>query len=324
MAKHITLGKPLGGFLAGAGLDELALAGGSVFFVNPGLGSDTTSFSDGKSPDHSFATATDAFANTTDGHNDVVIFVAQATADNPAVTIPWSKSYTHLIGAGGGPVSTAGRARIVGTAAVDLASVATFSGSGCVVKNIQFYNGANAASAAGAVVVSGSRNKFVNCHFAGMGDTGASAIAASYSLTVTGDENEFVGCTIGLDTVLRGASNVAQLIIGATGLHAARNVFDRCRFISYSETAGAFIAQIVAADRYNIFRDCVFYNFSVNHGVTITNCFNDTTEGNTHNIILQGSNQLIGITGWSDTLTNIWTPGANGTATYGVATNPAA
>jgi hypothetical protein len=324
MAKRITLGKPLGGFLAGAGLDELALAGGGVFFVNPGSGSDTTSFSDGKGPDHSFSTVTEALGNATAGKNDVVILVAQATADTPAVAIPWNKSYTHLIGAGGGSVSTAGRARIVGTAALDLAQVATFSVDGCIVKNIQFYNGGDAAAAAGAVVVSGSRNKFVNCHFAGMGDTGASAVAASYSLTVTGDENEFVGCTIGLDTVLRGASSVAEFVLGSATAHPARNVFDRCRFISYSETAGAFIAKIISADRYNIFRDCLFYNFSAT-GVSMTNAFNDTTETfYSHRIVLQGGNQLIGITGWSDTLTNIWTPGVNGAATYGVSLNPSA
>jgi hypothetical protein len=192
------------------------------------------------------------------------------------------------------------------------------------VKNIQFYNGGDAAAAAGAVVVSGSRNKFVNCHFAGMGDTGASAVAASYSLTVTGDENEFVGCTIGLDTVLRGASSVAEFVLGSATAHPARNVFDRCRFISYSETAGAFIAKIISADRYNIFRDCLFYNFSAT-GVSMTNAFNDTTETfYSHRIVLQGGNQLIGITGWSDTLTNIWTPGVNGAATYGVSLNPSA
>jgi hypothetical protein len=325
MSKRITLGKPLGGFLAGAGLDELALAGGHVFWVNPGAGSDTDSFFNSKSPDKPFLTTAEGYANTTDGNNDVVCFIAQATKDTPAATLAWSNNYTHLIGVGGGLVQTAGRARINYEAAAGPAQLVTFSGNGCVVKNMQFFNGPVLGTASGAVVVSGDRNKFVNSHFAGMGDVTSSAVAGSYSLTVTGSENEFIDCTIGLDTILRGASNVAQLILGATGKRATRNVFKRCRIVSASETTGAFMASIVEADRYTIFDDCVFYNFSVNEAVNLVDCFTDA-ETRTHDIIISGKSRLVGITGWGTAaaITHMWIENVAGAGTSGIELQPTA
>jgi hypothetical protein len=322
MAKRITLGKPLGGFLAAVGLEELALAGGHVFFVNPGAGSDTLSFFDGKSADRPYATTAEAFANTADGKNDVVVLQAQPTSDDLAAAIAWNQSYTHLVGTGGGLVQTAGRARIHCEAAAGPAQLVTFSGNGCKVANIQFYNGPILGTASGAVIVSGDRNKFANCHFAGMGDATSAAVAGSFSLQVTGNENEFHFCTIGLDTITRGASNVAQLLLGSASSQPTRNFFNRCRFVSASETAAAFMAEIITADRYTIFRDCTFYNFSVNHTNTLANCFKNTEEARTHDIILEGDNRLIGIDGWADTVSNLWIGNVGGAGTYGIKLNP--
>ena len=322
MARRITLGKPLGGFLAGAGLDELALAGGNVYWLNPGAGSDTDSFFDGRSPDKPYATLTKAEDVTVDGHNDVVCFIAQATKDTPAAVITWDKSYTHLIGVGGGSVRTAGRARVNVEAASGPAELVTFSGNGCVVKNIQFFNGPISGSASGAATVSGDRNKFVNCHFAAPGDTTSSAVAGAYALTLTGSENEFIGCTIGIDTILRGASHVAQLIIGSASKRATRNRFKDCLIVSQSETAGAFMASLVAADRWTIFENCIFYNFSTNWATNLTDCFK-ISETRTHDLILDNC-RMVGITGWANTLTHVWINNVNGAGTTGVELNPTA
>jgi hypothetical protein len=324
MARRITLGKPLGGFLAGAGLDDLALAGGNVHFVNPGAGSNTSSFFDGKSSDKPYATVAEAYANTSTGKNDVVLLIGQATADILTATIAWNTDYTHLIGVGGGKIQDRGRSRIMSTGVYDLTQLVTFSGVGCRVQNIHFSNEADVASATHGVVVSGIRNQFIHCHFAGCMDTGTSAIAASDSLLVTGTENEFIDCTIGNDTVLRGAANVAVMTHGATS--RVRNIFRRCKFISYSETAASIMARFVTAERGIIFEDCLFYNFSQAWAHNLTDCFSVDDDASTYDIILQGNNRLVGITGWAGagSLAHIWIPNINGAGTSGIELNPTA
>ena len=166
----------------------------------------------------------------------------------------------------------------------------------------------------GAVVVSGSRNVFYNSMIFGMGHTTPANRAGSYSVDVSGSENYFERCTIGTDTVRRSAAN-AELIVSGP-----RNSFRDCKFAAESDDTGKFMVTIDATSdlRSVIFEDCLFYCYSQNQAVTITDAFN-ISGGATHDVILKGNNILIGIGGWAANASTVEAAGPAPNAGYGVA-----
>jgi hypothetical protein len=272
-----------------------------VYFVDPANGNNAN---DGETVQTAVADVATAYAKTTANQNDVVVFIGGPTASNPTAGIVWSKSYTHLVGIST-PISMGQRCRIVNTAANDLATLFTLSGNGCVMKNIQLFDGKDSAADGACGLVSGNRNYFENCFIAGMGDATASGPATrsgSYSLKVSGAENKFVDCTVGLDTVIRTAAN-AELVVSGP-----RNRFVHCDFRSYSETAGKFLVKIDSTVdlRDTIFDNCLFFNYTVNYATGITDAFN-IPAGSTHYVILKGNCMLVGVgSGWADTVTYLY------------------
>lgn len=264
-------------------------------------------------------TLTAAKAKVTTGQNDTVIAIPGDSADEPATALTWALDYTHLIGYGNNLPGMGQRCRIVGTAALDLAQILTISGSGCLFKNLKFSNEGDAAGALGAVIVSGGRNHFKNVMFAGMVHATPGAEALGYSLTVSGEENYFEDCVIGLDTILRSAANAELILTGK------RNHFRHCFFQSYSKTAAKVLVRVTnTADmRYNVFEDCLFYNYTENWVDGIDNVFDMPASGPTHDIILWGKNEFHGqIDGWADTLTHIKSGAPATGAGFGVAIAP--
>lgn len=295
-----------------------------IFVVDPqsGHGSNSNPGTSFKAP---LATVNAAAALCTANHNDCVLVVGGPTGNALTAAITWP-AYTHLVGLSA-PKAVGQRCRVTGSTALDLAALITFSGAGCMVKNIQFQNGSDAAAIKNAVVVSSDYNHFENCQFSLTHATAAST-SGSAALALSGSENSFVGCAIGNDTVLRAGTNVVGELSITGG--AGRNTFDNCRFLSWSETAGKYlVTEATAAGgtaRWNEYNNCLFQNYSENWLVTLTNAFDLVADAGatTHNTILRGACQLVGITGWGDVLTHIHTPGVNGTATYGIDTAPAA
>lgn len=286
------------------------------YVVDPVNGADAANR--GKNFNQPLASVTYAENLCTADQHDAVVFISGDTADTPAAAIAWDKDFTHLIGMSSPIPGVGQRCRIVGSAAADLTHVVTFSGKGCIVKNIQFYNGADADVDSGAVIESGGRNFFENCAFFGMQHATPGARAGSYSLKVSGEENLFYRCQIGQNTILRAAAN-AELAL-ASG--ATRNTFRECHFSSYSETAGKFMVRLDAGvDRWQKFIDCVFENFSVNWANTLTNCF-DIDVASTHHVIFQGDNVLVEIDGWADTVTHLYSAAPVPNAGFGVAVQP--
>jgi hypothetical protein len=265
-------------------------------------------------------TLTAAAALQTSDQHDTACMLASDAQDEPAAIVVWNKDHTHLIGLSGDLPGMGQRCRVVGTAALDLVRLLTLSGSGCIFKNLKFSNEGDAATALGAVLVSGDRNYFKNVMFAGMAHATPAAEALGYSLTVSGEENYFEDCTIGLDTIVRGAAN-AELI-----LSGKRNHFRRCIFQSNSVTAAKVLVRVDNSGgdlRYNIFEDCLFWNYTENWATGIDNVFDMPAAGATHTIIMWGKNEFHGqISGWADTLTHI-KGGAPATgAGFGVAVSP--
>lgn len=289
-------------------------ANSQVYLVDPDNG---VAGRDGKTLETTLPTVQEAYALTTTDEHDVVLMISNDSASELAAALDWSKDFTHLVGMSSNLNGVGQRCRVVGTAALDLVYLIDFQGKGCIVRNINFSNEADANVDSGAVIVSGGRNEFTNCYFAGMLHTTPAARAGSYSLNLTGEECEFNRCAIGVDTIVRAAANAELVVDGG----AVRNAFIKCRFQSASETAGKFLVSITDMDRWIEFEDCVFYNFSVNHVNTLTNAFSDT-EGSTHDVIFRGKNVLVGIDGWGDTVTSMWFADSVPAAGAGVAINP--
>lgn len=287
---------------------------GNTFFLDEDHGSDSY---DGKSSNRAFKTLTTAKAAMVANQNDTLIWFGGPTGDTPTASITWDLNYTRIIGISG-PLEVGQRCRIVGDATNDLTPIMTISASGCVFENIQWFQGKDANTDGGAVDVTGSRNTFINCFFAGMGHATPAARAGAYSLKVTGQECKFFNCAIGLDTITRAAAN-AELWI-STG--AARLTFQHCRFLSQSDTNTHLMVLIDGLDRWVEFEACTFHNFSVNWATSLTNAISDTV-ATTHNVYLRGTeNAIYGITGWADTVTHIYGIGPVPNAGYGVAIAP--
>lgn len=297
-----------------------------VYLVDPANGSDSNPGTSVKAP---LASVAAAYAKCTTNQNDCVVMIGGPTADNPTAAITWSKSYTHLIGLSGDLPGMGQRCRIVNHADNDLAVLFTLSGSGCIVKNIQFFDGKNSAADGACVLVSGSRNHFQNVFVAGMGDAtalGPATRAGSYSLKVSGSENFFENCTIGVDTVARSAANSELIVAGE------RNYFKGCTVRSQSTTAGKFLVTVdnSAGDlRDTIFEDCLFFNYTANWAGGIDNAFDMPAAGNTHWVVLKGNNIIVGLvnaanatTGWADVVTHMYGAGAAPNAGFGVGLNP--
>lgn len=228
---------------------------GNSYFVAPGTGSDSN---DGLTPQTAWATLAHALDECTANQNDVVYLLAQSntaadTTDYQSVALDWNKDLTHLIGVGASPF-IGSRARIAQlSTALTIEDLFTVSADNCLIANIAVFQGVASSTATSprACVVSGQRNRFVNCQLQGNGDTGGSMdTAGARSLAVTGAENTFEDCYIGLDTVIR-ATQTAEVTIG----NIARTTFLRCMINTYTSLSTFKAVTYTAPDRFVLFKD---------------------------------------------------------------------
>lgn len=301
-------------------LGLLMQAGGNWYYCDPTNGNANN---DGLTPTTAVSSLDTAYGFCRDGYNDGVIFLGGATSYQPSAAMTWSKSFCHLIGATNSLPGMGQRARIVGTSGNDLSVLFTLSGSGCLISNIQFFDGKDSAADGACVLVSGSRNHLVNCFVAGMGDataSGPATRAGSYSLKVSGSENTVTNCTVGLDTIERTAANSELIVSGV------RNRFIGCEFRSNSTTAGKFLVKIDNSGgdlRDTQFEDCLFFNYSSNWATGITDAFDMPSGGSTHYVIMRGDNVFVGVgMGVADTVTRIYSAAPQPNAGFGIGLNP--
>jgi hypothetical protein len=235
--------------------------------------------------------------------HDTVLFLAGATADNPTAAIAWDKSYTHLIGVGSELPGLGQRCRVVMAAATAVTPVITFSGNGCIVKNMQF-NQEKASGASGVAIVTGQRCLFENVFF--MCPT--SATAASYSLKVSGGENVFKRCTIGQHTLVRSAATRGLWLYKGDG-DCHRNKFIDCEFLSWASGGGT--AHVLAYTDVDIdvevftafFENCLFANIGP---ATLAVAIDDNCAATDHRLYLRGQgNCFAGCTAVADPLTYV-------------------
>jgi len=207
----------------------LPFSQGNIYHVRPANGNDGNY---GDHPDSAYKTLAKAQAVATANQNDIVLLyyesnTAGSTTDYQSATLAWAKDNVHLIGVGAGPM-IGQRARIAQlSSALTLGDLFSLSANNCLIQGIEIYQGAaNAAPTQTynrAMVLTGMRNRIINCQISGIGDTSMD-LAGSCSLEVDGDENYFGDCYIGLDTYLRNGTATTEINING----GTRNLFDRC------------------------------------------------------------------------------------------------
>lgn len=260
------------------------VAVGTVYFLDPANGSDTN---DGLSSGAARRTLSSAYGSCTAGKNDTVVLIADGSTTATArvdAAFTWSKNETHLMGFCA-PVLISQRARIAPTATTTaFANFFTLSASGCIFQNIQWFHGFNTGTTAAiCMTVTGSRNYFVRCHIAGMGDAASAQDAGSRSLKIGSGgsgENYFEDCTVGIDTVTRTVANASVEFAGAT----TRNTFRRCLFPIMTSSAtvlGILGTGNGCCDRSQLFHDCTFENAikSTSTQMTVLGSFTTASPG---------------------------------------------
>jgi hypothetical protein len=229
--------------------------GSKVFVVDYVNGNDSNP---GTKWDAPLKTIEAAYALTTTLKNDTILLVGNGTSNTAAAAMTWSNSYTHLVGLNsGGPEP---RSRIKCGAALATTPFITWSGSGCIVKNISFWHETSDAAGLVNVLVSGGRNLFEGCQFAGGVSTNNATGARSLKIGgANASGNTFKNCFVGCDTVQAVAGNYALEFV--TG--AMHTMFEDCTF---ALTAGAtttvhvYASAAASVGRFNIFKRCFFIN----------------------------------------------------------------
>lgn len=228
---------------------------GDIYYVKPYSGSDANN---GKTPAKAFKTLRYALSQATADQNDVVYLMSESntaanTTDYLDSALDWNKDGVHLIGVNCGSM-LGQRSRIAQLSTVKtIEDLFTVSADNCLIANIEVFHGvASGTQTAGrAMVVSGQRNRIVNCQISGIGDSSFDD-AGARSLAVTGSENTFQHCYIGLDTIIRGTA-AAEVTIG----DVARTIFEDCFFNTYTSLSTFKMVTYSAPDRFVLFKNCV-------------------------------------------------------------------
>lgn len=266
---------------AAAFIGSQFLTQGKTLFVRPRTGG-----GNGLSPKRALSTLVAALAKATADQNDVVNLMPESasytlTSDLQSVALDWNKDLVHLIGAGAGsPFGSRARIGFVSTY-VGTGCLFTVSADACFFKNLLFAVDVSSANPVGCVNVTGERNVFENCQFAGMLHANLDT-ANNYSLRVSGGENYFHHCIIGADTIPRGTADNSELVLASTGNgEGARNMFEDCLFVTMAEAdTHQFVKRPASgSDRSTIFRNCAFLNFDAGGGATMLEVFDVTAGG---------------------------------------------
>jgi len=273
---------------------------GNVVHLKPSNGDDANMGTDPK--DDAVKTWTRGLA-LLDADQNSILYVysednsASGTTDYQSSTLTLNKDGVKYIGVNSGGIMGQ-RSRIAQlSTALAVGPLVTFSGSNCFMSGIHIYHGVDdSTSGTAAMSVTGDRNHFYRCHFAGIGhatmDTGNNC-----SLSLTGDENLFEECTIGLDTVGRGTASNSEIYF-PTGGQATRNIFRNCIIPTSADAATHqfLVSTLASIDQYILFENCLFVNATVGGTSTMTEAFD--VAANAGGTIILRNCTLVGCTEW--------------------------
>ena len=251
-------------------LNNYNLTTGNVYYLDPVNGNDNNN---GQYAAGAVKTLAAGYALLTSGHNDMLVLIGNGAASGSvyiSTGFTWAKNAAHFVG-NCAPTRLSQRSRIAPTAAITpFANFFTVSGSGCMFSNLEFVTDFTLGTTAEiCMTVTGGRNVFSRCHFAGMIGATAAGDTGSRNLLVSGStgENLFSQCTIGVDTTARTALNASVEFQS----YAVRNIFEDCTFPIYVTGSGTTALLIYAGathtmDRWNQFRACRFLNAATKSG----------------------------------------------------------
>jgi len=266
---------------------------GTVFYVDPTGGSDTTN--NGKTPSRAFATVAAAFDAATSGEHDVILIAPTGGTGRTTETtaISWNKRFVHLVG-NAAPTAQDARAGI----SFGTGGSLTISENGCIFSTLTF-NGTTDINV--PVTLSGDYNAFLGVDFKGSLNATTGDDTAARALVISGgQENYFANCTLGADTFDRSAANATLEFASA----ASRNVFENCRFIMSTDATTpvhVLFTGTSAIDRWVEFKDCLFYNFTANDAAEPAAVMDLSAQTATGHVLLTGNCQLHHIDNWEAT-----------------------
>lgn len=251
----------------------LGFTQGKYYFVKPSSGNDVNN--DGLSPDSAFKSLLRAYNAAQANRNDVIFLMgegnsADACTSRQITTLTWAKDCLHLIGINSG-ASVSPRSRIGFVSDYATASnLMTVSANGCHFANLQLFEGVASALPTGCLKVSGSRNRFDNCHIAGIGND-ANDIAGAYSILLdAAAENDFNNCVIGLTTIGAGSAANSDLRVDTA---SARNNFTDCKFVRRVDHATDYVfvrvVDATAIEDWLNFTRCQFIATATNYTPTL-------------------------------------------------------
>lgn len=254
-----------GGVAVGGGMLPVMGYGAKSFFIHGSSGADGNS---GLSPKEPLKTLTAAYALMEDGRGDVAYILNDGSTGATVrdVALVWAKDNCHIVGLGAPAINQRVRISTV-SASTDVDAYTpylTLSASGCIIKNVSWFQGNSEDSVASVGhLVSGSRNYYENVSII----TGAAAHQGDevcYNLQITGSENVFNNCYIGQDTASRSNFASANVRFGSGASdEATRNIFRDCVFPMFADGAAPiFVTAPTAFDtsRWNLMERCNFIN----------------------------------------------------------------
>lgn len=235
-------------------------------------------------------TITAAHAAMTTGQCDVAYL--SPDSHSQAAGITWSLNNSALIGQAFAGMHGM-RSRIGHSANFD--ALLTVSGYGNLFKNIYLMHGRGSATNLHCIEVTGDRNVFQHCHFAGPLHATEAATAGYSVLELTGAaECWFDHCTFGVNTTARSAANTILRL----GAGSGTNVFENCIFSSMSSDTDPIMIEVLVGltSGWTLFKSCTFINFSANWAKDLVVAATISCAVQQHKLIFTPDCNFIGIT----------------------------
>lgn len=260
-----------------------------------------------------FTTLTTAEDATTGYRNDIVIVMPEQITENASVT--WDKNHTHIIGIGN-PMDKnffGDTGALIYNSSSDVAQILNLTAHRCRFVNMAFRTHGDDTAVKCAVKESGRHNYFRDCSIVGL--VGSSTVDQTDCTNLwintptggAGNGDRFERCVIGDSGGGTRTAKNGTVYFGATGAAGSGNgmVFQECSFEQRAEDtnpAAFLIAANYCLDRMLLLDNCVFYNFSNNHGIEPAYVIRDGCN-TTHDIVLKNCAHQ-GFTAWTDNATH--------------------
>lgn len=202
-------------------------------------------------PGRVYTSLSTAEAQLSGGRNEVVLLSPESHSLSAALT--WDKSNTALLGLAPNDTMWNQRSRI--GMSDNFAAMLTVSGSGNLFRNLYLMHGRGSATNLNCLTVSGDRNVFVNCHFAGPQNETEGGTAGYDLIRLDGaEETVFKNCVIGNMTIASTTVNLVELQADAGAV-----IFEDCIFHINSGGANNTVLKLDTGglDRPIIFKNCM-------------------------------------------------------------------